>query len=288
MGGNQNELPFWMYSNSKGRLSRNTFFTGRFSAVVEQEFYNGSNFELGAGILYRNGTAKDFIADEAYLHYENSLLKVTAGIKHQPTIYSGLSATNSNFYWSQNAGALPGIRFGTSAPFYFMDNQRLGVEMEWGDYILSGDPAQDNVKLHHKSLHFILNLEEGWLMKGGLRHYVQWGGILRKEEQESELLDDYFSAISGRQGVNSYNNHVGSWEAKVAKENSEYYFELYADLPFESGKGAKLGNFPDGRFGAYWEHSSKDRLVNALLYEFITTKNGDHPDYFNHAKYQAG
>lgn len=162
------------------------------------------------------------------------------------------------------------------------------MEFSWGDYMLPSESHQDHVKLHHKSLHFVLELDEGWILRAGLRHFVQWGGMEQEVEQETEILNDYFRAVTGRQGGTTPSNHLGSWEAKVGKELRNSYLEFYSDIPFENGQGAKFENFPDGRFGMYWKQHDKERLVNALLYEFYITETGKQADYFNHSAYQSG
>ncbi|MDX1754305.1 MAG: hypothetical protein R3259_14020 [Salinimicrobium sediminis] len=287
MGGTEKTLPFWMYSNSRGRFNESTHFAGILSGMAERELYSGGKISAGGSLLFRNGSPEDLVIDEAYLHFENSWLQATTGIKHGEEIYNGLSASNLNMLWSLNARALPGIEFGTSSPLYFNGKNGLGVEMCWGDYYAGSDAYLEHVKIHRKSLHFVLNIENGWFLKGGLLHFAQWGGTAPSATETAFDFQGYFRAITGRQYATP-NNHLGSWQGLMRKELENSSIEFFTDLPFESGTGAKLGNLPDGRYGIFWKRNEPEYLLNSLLYEFYTTRSQGGDDYLNHPYYMTG
>jgi hypothetical protein len=54
------------------------------------------------------------------------------------------------------------------------------------------------------------------------------------------------------------------------------------DIPFETGKGAKLGNIPDGRYGIFWQRKDEESFLQTVIYEYYNTLAGDylrHPIY---------
>ncbi|MCY2687782.1 hypothetical protein [Salinimicrobium sp. TH3] len=285
MGGTEEQLPFWMHANSRGRFTEDTHFSGRASGTAVYDLYYGGLFEVGAGGVFRNGSSKKFIADEAYLHFENSRIQATAGMKQQKELYYGLSATNMNMLWSLNARPLPGIKVGTTSPFYFSRNNIFGMEASWGDYYSGSIQEVKNVKVHHKSLHFLLNLQDKWLLKGGLRHFAQWGATTPGNKQGS-IFSEYLRVITGRQSPSGPNNHIGSWEGRITRKYRNSSIELIMDLPFESGHGAKLGNLPDGRYGIHWQREEPEGLFQAVMYEFYSTMaQAPFEDYLTHHAY---
>ena len=287
MGGTQKTLPFWFYSNTNGRFSQNTHFSTHLDAHLSREFLSEGKISFGGGLLYRNGTEEDLLVDEIFAHFENSWLQATVGVKHSEDLYSGLSAANENIFWSQNFRPLPGLEFGTSSPLYFRGKTGLGVEMSWADHYAGSTGQLSHIKIHRKSLHFVLNLQDAWLLKGGLLHFVQWGGTDAAGKEKLFDFRGYLRAISGRQYITP-NNHLGSWQGLIRKKGESSSVEFFADIPFESGNGAKLGNFPDGRYGVFLKRNEQEFLVNSLLYEFYTTRSQGADDYLNHSYYQNG
>ncbi|UJH89852.1 hypothetical protein LZ575_12665 [Antarcticibacterium sp. 1MA-6-2] len=114
MVSSQDNLPFWMHHNKRGRILENTNVAGWVSgkAIFETGFY--SSLEIGAGGLVRDNEGDEFAVDEAYAHFQTEDLYITAGIKHQEELYNGLSASNRSILWSLNSRAIPGLQIGTN------------------------------------------------------------------------------------------------------------------------------------------------------------------------------
>lgn len=284
MGGNEESLPFWMYRNTRGRIQQNSNFTVRISGKTGVHLTNDGLLEAGAGIFYREGRGKAILPDEAYLHYENSLFFLTVGIKQQKDIFDGLSATNENILWSLNARPLPGIQFGTSEPLYFFGNTGFGVEMFWADYLAGENLEFQEAKIHRKSLHLIYKDYNGVFFRFGLNHFVRWEENPASKEQGFRF-NNYFSIITGGSGK-SLPNHLGSWEIELSQRLRDYSIKFFYNSLFESFLGAKLGNFPDGRFGIFLELNDEDLLFKSFLYEFFSTKN-ENSNYFSGSRLEG-
>ena len=133
-GSTQEELPFWMYSNQRGRISPETNLMGLLTAKMQHELRVGSILEIGAGGVVHDGFNKKIALDEAYLQFRNQHLYVTGGVKQREELYNGLSATNENILWSLNSPTLPGLEIGTVKPFSIRvvnDSIPENPEMAW-------------------------------------------------------------------------------------------------------------------------------------------------------------
>lgn len=282
-GGNDKGLPFWMYANSRGRFTENTHFLTRLSGKAVYTFYNESELETGGGILFRNGSSRDILADEAYLGFRKEWFELTLGRRHQQEIFGGLSATNQNILWSVNTEAPPGVKVAIS-PLYFSGDAGLGVEMLWSDYILEEDLPVPNTKLHHKSFFLLYKVPEEWLFRAGLRHMALWGD----KGNSGVEAGDYLSVVTGRAALVP-TNPLGSLEFEVTQNFQFYSLRFFYNSIFESRKGAMLGNFPDGRYALFLKMEDKDQLINAVIYEFYTTKDqGIGENYLNHPVFRSG
>ncbi len=103
----QEDLPFWMYKNKRGRISGNTNIAGWISGRAIYDIRNNASLEFGGGLLFQDGDSQQVFMDELYAHFKNSWFGLTPGIKQQEEINNGLSATNRSTSWSLNARAMP-------------------------------------------------------------------------------------------------------------------------------------------------------------------------------------
>ena len=61
---NQDELPFWFYSNQRGRVSEETNVTGWINGKLDYEISQNSSIELGGGLLYQDAYDDEISIDE--------------------------------------------------------------------------------------------------------------------------------------------------------------------------------------------------------------------------------
>ncbi|MDR5589349.1 capsule assembly Wzi family protein [Christiangramia sp. SM2212] len=296
-------LPFWFYSNQRGRISENTNLAAWVNARTSYESSEKSSFEIGAGFFYNDNSSNKIYIDELYAQYNYKFLSLIAGSKHEKDLYNGLSASNENILWSLNSRAIPGFKIETSRPVYFSSQERLGLEFYWSESYLGDNPGAENVRLHHKQVQLLYNLNENWQFKASLRHFVQWGGISERFGTQPSGFTDYLKVITGRGGgensiesdqANALGNHLGSWIFSVKRQGKNSSVKFLFNNLFEDGSGSRLANFPDGRYTFFYESSNSEKVINSLLYEFYYTKDqsktGPHlyDNYFNNGVYPFG
>jgi len=299
----KDKLPFWFYSNQRGRVSEETTISGWVNGKLNFGISENTNLEFGGGILYQDALQDDVFIDELYADFKHKWFQIIVGRKQKEEFYNGLSATNENIIWSLNAQAIPGIQIKTNEPIYLDSNRRFGFEASWNEYFLGDNQGAENVRLHHKEIQLQYNFRRGWKLKGGLQHFVQWGGTSTRFGDQPGGVSDYLKVVTGRGGgensletdqANALGNHIGSWELYITKELKDKKISFIFNNLFEDGSGSRGANFPDGRYGLFVESKNLDQFINSFIYEFYHTRDqsqtGPHlyDNYFNHGVYPFG
>ncbi len=283
-------LPFWMWHNQRGRVSEDSNFSGWITGKAITYLSLNSFIEVGAGILYQDGTSEEAVPDELYAHYENNWLEVTVGRKQRPARYYGISASNENILWSLNARPLPGIQLSTAEPVFITGNRGLGFEASWNEFLLGKDRYMEDARLHHKSFHLLYRTNNNFQIKAGFMHFSFWNGSTR-EEQQPNFRQTYLDAVLLK---NPAQNHLSSYEIYLSKEFRDFRLELLYNHIATDPSGRHLANTPDGRYGIFYETTNQDRLLNALIYEYYYTQHQSYDrsgwvdNYFNHSPYASG
>ncbi|HSM62475.1 MAG TPA: hypothetical protein VK833_00920, partial [Gillisia sp.] len=135
----QEESPFWIHSNQRGRIDESSNFSAFFSTKATYQFSGNASLEVGVGGLFHDGYTEKLQLDESYLGFQNNWLLAHVGRKQKTELYHGLSATNQNILWSLNARPLPGISFQTKRPIYFWKNSGLAFEASLEEFITDDD-----------------------------------------------------------------------------------------------------------------------------------------------------
>ncbi|SDL80613.1 Capsule assembly protein Wzi [Salinimicrobium catena] len=304
MAGTEDELPFWMVHNQRGRILEDSNFAGWITGRSQYTFNNNSVLEVGAGFLGREGSGDNLFVDELYAHYETKFWSFTAGRKQQEEIYNGLSVSNRSILWSLNARPLPGLQLETTRPIFLLKN--FGFEAAWEEHLMDDTRFVDNARVHHKSFHLVYSSAvRDFQVKAGIQHFVQWGGESPVFGKQPTGINDYLRIFTGREGgtnavggdqKNALGNHLGGYELFITKKFSNYEIELLYNHLFEDGSGTRLGNTPDGRYGIFIDFIEKDQWINSLIYEFYYTKHQSHTtsgahisdNYFNNGVYVSG
>ena len=301
-GSTKEELPFWMYSNQRGRFSPETNILALVSGKIIHSLASGAILEIGAGGLVHDGFEQKPALDEAYIQFRNDYFYITGGIKQKEELYHGLSATNENILWSLNARPLPGIEIGTMEPVFIFPG--IGFEARWGEYLLEQDRFVPWTRVHHKKLVLVLQPAAYWQIKAGIQHFAQWGGVHPERGKQPTGFTDYLRVFAGRAGgedatrgdqVNVLGNHLGSWIFEAHREFDDFSASFIFNNLFEDGSGSRVANFPDGRYGIFLEMKQKEFIINSLMYELFYTKDqsqtGPHlyDNYFNNfLTYESG
>ncbi|MGW1455577.1 capsule assembly Wzi family protein [Salegentibacter agarivorans] len=306
----EDNSPFWLHTNQRGRLDELTNFSGLANISGIYRFSENASLEGGLGVLYQDGFTDKLQLDESYLAFNNSWLGIVAGRKQRKELYRGLSATNQSILWSLNARPLPGIRFFTKRPIFFNDNRGLGFEASLEEYFMDDERYVEDTRLHHKSFHLVYKSSPRFQISAGLRHFVQWGGTHPEFGDLPSDFKAYTRAITGRgvgddigegiseQEINGLGNHLGSYEVNIKTILANYNVEIIYNHLFEDGSGSLLRNTPDGRYGVFIEDPTAaiDSWIQAVMYEFYYTKNQSkntpttdgQDNYFNNNLYRSG
>ena len=223
---NQEELPFWFYSNQRGRISEETNVAGWISGKMNYDLSTRSSLEIGGGVFYQDAFTDEVFVDELYVDLKYDWFQFIVGRKQEDELYKGLSATNENFAWSLNARPMPGVQVQTSRPVYFGERENLGFEFSWEEYLMGKDRFVQNARLHTKSLYLVANLKNNWQLKAGISHFAQWAGDSPESGPQPEGFTDYLKVVTGREGAgnaveedqtNVLGNHLGTYEIYLSK-----------------------------------------------------------------------
>ena len=304
--------PFWFYSQQRGRVDDSTNFAGWVSLGYNFNTGANSSFEVAGGFLYRDKALyEDLVLDELYAEFGNSWILAFIGLRHYDEQYSGLSATNGNMLWSLNARPMPGIGVHIEDPIYFIFNDHVGLSGSWREYFMGKRRFVKNARVHAKSLYIHYRSNNGFKVKLGIEHVVQWAG--KSPEVYLGTLPknfkDYLRIIAGQGGgedatngeqSNALGNHQGTYELRLSQEFKNFTLEFFYSHLFDDGSGMLFNNPYDGRYGFYGDLNKEDndlKWFGKLLYEFYYTKDQSHQftrlihvwdDYFNNGMYRSG
>lgn len=304
-------LPFWLQSNNYGRVGRRTNAYAVLAPSYDLYLNENSKFTFKSAFAYRDkfnevGKAKDIFIDELYAKFASKYINATIGVKHGELKYNGLASTNQSLLWSNNARSLPGIEIKTAKPVYFLFGRQLGFEALFSEYFLNDHRSTDDTHVHHKYLALVYKLSTISTLKLGVRHVAQYGGEPSdpRFEDQSIGFSEYLRVFFGRPGSdnslptdreNAIGNHIGSYEFSYNRKlREEGEFELFYNSIFEDGSGSAMKNFPDGRYGIFYDTGKSDKIINSFVYEFIYTKNQSQTaphlwdNYFNSGVYSSG
>ncbi len=296
-------LPFWQYTNTRGRISEETDLAALASAELNYIFSQKTTLQVGTGIFFNNALPEDrFMWDESFLAFQHDWLKLTIGRKQEQELYQGLSATNESILWSLNARPLPGLKLETARPVFLTRNKKWAFEAEWAEYFMANDRYVQDARLHHKSFN-VNYFTKNWIFKAGIQHFALWTGSSPSRGQQPKTFQDYLRIVAGREGgetalkgdqVNVLGSHMGSYELYVTRRFSQSSLTFIYNSIFEDGSGSRGDNFPDGRYGLYYELEEKNDWISGLIYEIYYTKDmsqtGPHlyDSYFNNGVYASG
>ena len=300
-GATGDNLPFWMYRNTNGRIDAETNVAGLLQGSISYYFSDKSYFEFGASAIASDGNKEALRRDELYLSYVNPWLKVTLGSKTPFEEYQGLSVVAKDFLLSGNARALPGLI--VEAPEPFMLSKTFGIDWGIAHYELNDERYVDNTKVHYKRLALVVNLDSKNQFVGGIEHYAQWAGTSPVFGKLPSSFSDFLQVfIAGKseddtaigEALNSLGNHLGIYNFEYNFTPSSGRFSFYHQHPFEDGSGTAFKNFPDGIWGFYFGPNTVDfdSFITGFLLEYVQTTDqsgiGRPDSYFSNSVYRSG
>ncbi|APG59298.1 capsule assembly Wzi family protein [Christiangramia salexigens] len=307
---NSERAPFWFHANRRGRMDEASYISGLISSSWKMDIGYDSKFEIGGGLLYKDGFENQVKIDEAYVSYNTPKVGVIVGSKQKQDLFQGLSASNENILWSLNATPIPGIQLFTRDPLFINEDHGIGFMLSLHEYLLDEARYIKDARLHHKSFHIVYRSQSEFEIALGVQHFVQWAGISEEFGKLPNSFNDYIDVFTGRAGsddvggqeVNALGNQIGSYEIKVKSKFNDLDVQLLYNHIFEDGSGMKMGNLPDGRYALYVE-DDRDTFwgtswIKGFMYEFYYTKNQSRDrkssqrdgsdNYFNNNLYRSG
>ncbi len=296
----ENELPFWMYTNTNKAIEplTNAFIGGSFVARFD---FKDHAIEGGTTLYLRDGVKDNLQRRDIYLRYTNRWLKMTLGAKKADTRLGGLSVSNQNFLFSNNARPLPGILI--EAPEWVRISKGFYLDWRMGHYVMNDKRYVTDTWVHFKEFGMLWAFNDLHTLKFKIQHVAQWAGtspVYGKLSSDFNTFVDVFFARRGDQDttigdqLNAVGNHLGSYYLEYGFQSSIGKFSMYHEHPFEDGSGTRLANFPDGIWGINFKPSDI-APISSVLYEYVTTKNQSGSDggsgvdnYFNSLIYKSG
>ncbi|MCQ0112054.1 capsule assembly Wzi family protein [Zhouia amylolytica] len=301
----RDSLPFWMVSNTYGRMESDTRAIGLAEARVQHRLGEQSFLEAGGGLLFNDAAAPVLRGDSWYAQYQNKWFGVIGGKKQRPMTYGGLSTSGESILWSDNARPMPGMYAYTSEPIALVRSKKFLFDAYWGEFLMDDDRYVDNARVHSKGLTFVYRFNPRTELSIGLEHLVQWAGTSPIYGRQPSGIKNYIKVFIGASGgegstgsdqINALGNSIGSYRVRFKKDYENFYIELFWNNIFEDRSGRELSNLPDGRYGIYLEKKQSKGLVYNVLYEYYYMKShsdgapfkstGD--EYFNNGQYQSG
>lgn len=306
-----NDTPaFWQTANQNGIIPDKT------AAISQAEFYkrfgklnDGWSFYAGADLVGSVSETKNrFFPSQFFVDISYNTMLLTFGIKHEETYFNGLSVSNKEFQWSNNARSLPGytctltkyLPLWSIAGFFGANNleetdfvkqlkyvlENISVNCGYGDYFPEDERHVDNSFMHKDKYSLRMTLVPKVAFTCSLDRIVYWGGTSDKYGRQPSSFSDYLRVITGRKGGNTASS--GEQENKLGNSLGAYNFDLKFDIaggryldiylshPFEDRSGMNWQNAKDEIRGICY-YRGENKLIRRILYEAVYTKNQSGP-----------
>lgn len=313
------DLPFWFTSNQQGIFEHvnNSFNIADVSIHRDFDSEKKWNYSYGGRAIYTKGASTYHQFNEWYAGISYKSFYIKAGAFPEETIWDGLSSTNGNFDWSNNARPMPRIRLATHEyiPLPFGKNSKFWKDVTFKAFYdegLMNDESRyvKNVHLHHKSFFLRKQINKREKVTIGGEHYTMWGGTspdLGKLPGFKSYLRYVFFMPGSPDGPwsDSYyfaGNQLGHIYLDYQKTYHSGIFTMYINHPFEF-LPTVVGNLFDNLIGLNFKFHKKGFISNILL-EMINTndqggvlhvRNKEENDpnaffekYFSHGEYLSG
>lgn len=312
-----NDLPFWFTSNQQGIFehANNSFNIADVSINKNFNSEKKWDYSYGARAIYAKGenTYHQFNEWYAGISYKSFYLK--AGAFPEETVYEGLSSTNGNIDWSNNARPMPRIRLATNGyiPLPFGKHSKFWKDVTFKAFYDEGFLNDDNryvknTQLHHKSFYFRKQINSREHVTIGGDHYAMWGGTSpdygKLPGVKSYLRSIFF--LSGSEDAPESDqmyfsgNHLGMFYLDYEKTYPSGTFTMYLNHPWDHVP-IIIHNLFDNLIGLNFSLNKKSFISDILLEIMNTTDQGgvmhvrDEWDptvyfehYFEHGEYKSG
>lgn len=289
-GAVSDRLPFWLYTNTTGKLSPDTYLWGNIGVYTPFSKPHTRSFDYSFGIEGTGALGKDknrIFVNQLFgrLRWQNILLDV--GMVNRTMLYDGLSASNGDMLYSGNTRNMPGISLSSWDYIKFpWIGKWLAFKFKYAEYLMTDDRYMDKTHVHNKLVAGKLTIIPQLSIEAGIEDYAQWGG---KDPVRGKLkynMKSYLDMVKIKSGgenaslsdqINKLGNHIGQHFARINYEHSKFKAVLYHNHMFEDGSGMKYQNWPDGLYGLYFTRKKNSNWFKSFVYEFYYTKSQSGP-----------
>lgn len=318
LAGSGDNAPFWLTANRHGKLlPERKAASFELSLFALPDTSSRVDYHFAIEAYTRQGGSSDMWLHRLYAGITlHNLVDLRAGMWEEVIGSREPSLSSGSIIWSGNARPMPKIQIGTPG---YVDVPYTHGYAEVSGLLAHGwfidDRYVEDVLLHHKNIYFRLGGPLPVNLHYGFNHYAQWGGTSPDYDKPFPSdLDAYYRIFFNRAGDtdiegtpqtwenNKFGNTLGSRNYGIDLVLDNLDAGIYKQDVFEDGSGLRRQNFPDGLWGAYLRFTKEPRLLQAIVYEFLQTKDqsgpthndpdgniiGGNDNYFNHAIYQSG
>ncbi|MDE5417217.1 capsule assembly Wzi family protein [Labilibaculum sp. DW002] len=308
------EVPFWLHSNKRGLVPNKSYVMSDFSLGMDfsKKPKTAVDFMWQASAVAYTGNESKLILDNLYLSAKWKIFQFSLGQKADAIAFDGLSSSNGNMLYSNNARSYP--KYEISVPEWTAIPFTKGIISFKGllsDGITTDNRYIDNALVHHKNLFVRLFKDNKFSISGGIEQYAMWAGTHPISGKISHSLDKYFNVFTGSGDDDAtftndtyrLGNHIGSYHLNAYYNTKQFNLQAYYRSIFEDGSGRKSENAPDGLYGLYYQNKKGENpFIQSALVEFYHTTDqsgrfrgefeGKHyrgnDNYFNHKEYESG
>ncbi len=281
--GTKEEVPFWLHSNKRGLVPDKSYLMGDFSLGMDFTKEEKKAFDFmwqASGVAYTGDESK-FILDDLYFGFKWNIFQFSLGQKADALAFDGLSSTNGNLLYSNNARSYP--KYEISVPEWTDIPLLEGILSFKGllsDGITTDDRYIDHALIHHKNLFFRLFKDKKFSVSGGIEQYAMWAGTHPTRGKISSSLNQYYKVFTGTgddegQLITDWyrlGNHIGSYHLDAYYNADKFSLTAYYRSIFEDGSGRKSENAPDGLYGLYFKNKKGENpFIQSALVEFYHT-----------------
>ncbi len=310
--------PFWLLSNREGKfLPENSSAAALdLSLFADPDTTRAISVAYGLELYGLMGSRNDFWIHQAYglLRYK-SLLHLRAGRWTEIVGSKEPELSTGSVIWSGNTRPMWKVEIAT--PGYIdvpLTRGYLEVKGLLSHGWFEADRHVKDVWMHHKNIYLRLGGTLPVNITYGFNHYAQWGGTPPSGTPYPSDLNAYYRIFFNRAGdpddpatpggwaINKFGNTLGSRNYGIDLNRERFKAGIYQQDVFEDGSGLRRQNFPDGLWGAYVRFTDERHLLQAVVYEFLHTKDqsgpthddpdgnvvGGNDNYFNHGHYRSG
>lgn len=308
------EMPFWLHSNKRGLVPNKSYAMADFLLGMDfdEKSDRAINFMWEASAVTYTGNESKFILDKLHLTLKWKSIQLSLGQKPDAIAFDGLSSTNGNLLYSNNARSYPKYELSvpewTDLPFL---KGIVSFKALLSDGITTDNRYIDHALIHRKNLFFRLFKDKKFSVSGGIEHVAMWAGTHPVHGKISISADKYFKVFTGAGdkegefGNDAYRlgNHIGSYHFDAYYNADKFSLTAYYRSIFEDGSGRKSENKPDGLYGLHFNNKNgKKHIIQSALVEFYhtTDQSGNQKgiidginyrgkdNYCNHGEYQSG